>query len=313
MITRALFAGLLLFSASLITKAETPQYEASIDAFRLTTSNVVSFLTGAEFTRLEMPVSVASTGNYVYFFDAGLNGVYRYDRASQQAVTMNEPSARIASKDIDLFVNEFQELYVLDVAGGQVLRYDFQGNLTQVYRDPLNLNAPQAMCINPLNRHLFIADKYYSHVIEFGVGGNPVALHGLRVADNAGAGSHIIDMACGKESFYVVASLSKEVKRFTYQGQFIEGMSRNRVNRPSAMALDEKGRLYIADRYNDTINVFQDGTFVGAFGGSGSGPNGFRDIEDLWFDGPFLYVADSANRRIQVFIVRHYAAQGNQE
>ena len=294
-----------IFLLSLNIKAEALHYVTSIDAFRLSSNNFLSLLTGISVTPLDTPASVASRGGLIYFYDAGLNEVYQYEQASQKAkpISTRLKKAVSGSRDLKLYVSDFQELFVLDTVGGHIMQYDVFGNLIQTYADRLNLNAPQAMCINPANRHRFIADKYYSHVIEFGVGGAPVALHGLRESGRTRAGAHIIDMACDDTSFYVLSSLDKEIKRFDYQGRLVENIKRTQVRHPAAIALDNKGRLYVADDFDDTIKIYLHGKYTQTFGGTGSGIGYFRQIKDLWFDELYLSVADSANGRIQVFQV----------
>ena len=73
---------------------------------------------------------------------------------------------------------------------------------------------------------------------------------------------------------------------------------------PDYMALSPDGQsLYISDRWNDRVQVFDlDGHFKFTFGSSGSGPGQFGEPKQIAFDrqGNVL-VADRLNNRVQVF------------
>lgn len=76
-------------------------------------------------------------------------------------------------------------------------------------------------------------------------------------------------------------------------------------NRPTDVAFDRDGHVYIADGMgtNNRIAVFnRDGNWARGWGQTGSGPGQFNRIRGIVSDAAGnLYVADSGNNRIQVF------------
>jgi len=76
-------------------------------------------------------------------------------------------------------------------------------------------------------------------------------------------------------------------------------------SRPSDVAFDRAGNVYIADGFgtNNRIAVFsRDGNWVTGWGQTGSGQGQFNRIRGIVADGQGnLYVADAGNKRIQVF------------
>ena len=76
-------------------------------------------------------------------------------------------------------------------------------------------------------------------------------------------------------------------------------------NRPTDIAFDREGNVYIADGMgtNNRIAKFnRDGNWVAGWGQTGSGPGQFNKIMGIVTDSAGnLYVADAGNRRIQVF------------
>jgi hypothetical protein len=119
----------------------------------------------------------------------------------------------------------------------------------------------------------------------------------------------IADMTSGPRGLYVL-DRNPIIKVYTPDGKFIFGFSRNEVANPVAIAVDAYDRVYVADGFDDSIKVYVQEKFVGEIGGNGSAPGRFRFITDMYINQNFLYVADSMNGRVQVFVIeRLYAGQ----
>ena len=83
------------------------------------------------------------------------------------------------------------------------------------------------------------------------------------------------------------------------------GVPGDAFNRPSDVAWDRAGNIYVADGYggNDRIAKFnKDGDFLKSWGQTGSAQGQFNQIRGIASDAAGnLYVADAGNKRIQVF------------
>ena len=93
-------------------------------------------------------------------------------------------------------------------------------------------------------------------------------------------------------------------------GEKIEEANRHPVGRgtsfgrPTDIAWDSKGNLFISDGYVNSrvVKLEKNGTFVKQVGAFGSGPNQFNLPHTIAVDGKDrVYVGDRGNRRIQVF------------
>ena len=77
------------------------------------------------------------------------------------------------------------------------------------------------------------------------------------------------------------------------------------VDRPAdrhAVAVDSDGHVYVVEGLHDTVQIFgDDGRFLLAFGESGAGDGQFWLPAGIAIHDDFIYVADAANRRVQVF------------
>lgn len=83
------------------------------------------------------------------------------------------------------------------------------------------------------------------------------------------------------------------------------GINGDSFNRPSDVAWDRAGNIYVADGFgtNNRIAKFtKDGDFIKTWGRTGSGQGQFNQIRAMVADANGnLYVADAGNKRIQVF------------
>lgn len=90
----------------------------------------------------------------------------------------------------------------------------------------------------------------------------------------------------------IPAGLDMRVMKFDSHGKFLQqwgkpGKGRGEFNNPHALALDGKGRLYVADRANNRIQIFtQDGKFISEWKQFGR-PSGF------YIAGDRLYAIDA--------------------
>jgi outer membrane protein assembly factor BamB len=75
-------------------------------------------------------------------------------------------------------------------------------------------------------------------------------------------------------------------------------------NRPTDVAWDKAGNIFIADGYNNSrvVKVDKNGRWVKTWGERGTGPSQFNVLHSIANDANGnIYVADRTNRRIQVF------------
>ena len=73
--------------------------------------------------------------------------------------------------------------------------------------------------------------------------------------------------------------------------------------RPTGLAVDQEGNLYVCDTLNNRIEIFDaDGKFIRSFGKAGDGPGYFSRPKGVAIDSDgHVWVADGMQDRVQVF------------
>jgi tripartite motif-containing protein 71 len=173
-------------------------------------------------------------------------------------------------------------LYVADHGNNRVQKLDPRGRFLAVWgrnggegssgRAPAQFRLPRGVAVDAVG-DLYVADKDNNRIQEFGPDGRFIRMWGR----NGGDGT-----------------------RGTGNGEFAV---------PYSVAVDRGGRVFVADTFNNRIQVFTgQGVFLARFGrNGGSGEPGTGAGE---FRGPYgvaadcrgnLYVSDEENNRIQKF------------
>jgi DNA-binding beta-propeller fold protein YncE len=210
--------------------------------------------------------------------DSNLPPIMQFDSSGKFLKSFGEglfvfPHSLYVDKDDNLWVTDSG---IRNGKGNQVLKISPEGKvlLTLGKRgvlggSPDNFVGPSDVAIGP-NGDIFIADGHAA-----------LALGGGEFYGNAGAreGSRM------------------RILKFSRDGTFIkawgkEGTGPGEFNMPHGIALDSTGRVFVADRGNNRIQIFdQDGTFLDEWRQFGKPCGIFIDAKDI------LYVADSDSNK----------------
>ncbi|MBU0993416.1 MAG: 6-bladed beta-propeller [Proteobacteria bacterium] len=108
---------------------------------------------------------------------------------------------------------------------------------------------------------------------------------------------------------YVADLKNDRIQIFTKDGKFVKSFGRTgsgpgELKAPAGISFDKDDNLYVGEIGNDRIQVFnKDGAFLTMWGKKGAGNGEFGNIHGVIVDRDtdWIYVADTANNRIQVF------------
>jgi len=249
--------------------------------------------------RMMNPVAVGGVNNYLYIVDSGLRIVFRYDLVTRQIQPIGNVGSQFVGEPGNIYVARDQTFYIVDSMGKQVFHFDEQGNVLEVIQDLANLSRPMDVAVNELTGEVLIADGSFSHVLVFNKFGKTVRAIGQR-GTGPGRFRAITGMTVGDEGLYVLDRLELPVQVVTMNGDYKYSFGESHHTFPTAIAVNEDGIVYVADKSDNTIRIYQDAELLSVFGGTGSAPGRFRSITSMWVNNDLLYVADSMNMRVQV-------------
>jgi DNA-binding beta-propeller fold protein YncE len=112
-----------------------------------------------------------------------------------------------------------------------------------------------------------------------------------------------------EEKVYVADLKNDRVQVFDLKGKFLfawgkTGAAEGEFKAPAGIGIDKNDNIYVTEIGNDRVQVFdKTGKFLTAFGKKGSGDGEFGNLHGMIVDKTtgWVYVADTANNRIQVF------------
>ena len=278
-------------------------------------------------TRLQRPTAVAERDHNLYIVDEDQELLYEYDTVSRRmsvlkdlrslatagpkpfmsvtpgVSTQNELQGGRAIDITDVYVAGDHSYYLADGFGHRVLHYSHDGDLLGTFHDSLNLGRPVSIDVDESNGDVYVADGLFDHILVFNSAGELWRMLGDRGLED-GEFLNITAMTRGPEGVYVTARLGKRGQVLDQgSGRFRYAFQDDTLVFPDSIAVDENGRAYVSDFFNNSIKIFDHGRLQATVGGTGASPGRFKGIADLTLGNGFLYVADSLNGRIQVFRV----------
>lgn len=242
---------------------------AFVQVFDKTTGKFVSRFGGKgdEDANLEKPegISVAPNGD-IYVADYTTGDVKVYDKDYQWKSTFSEygsePGQNIKSEFTDIYDGKY---YMPEAGNHRVSVWDLNGNFQFLFGGMGNgegqMNNPESCKFNSQG-HAYVADLKNDRIQVFDKDGKFLFTWG----------------STGSEP-----------------GQF---------KAPAGIGIDKDDNVYITEIGNDRVQVFdKQGNFITTWGSKGSGNGQFGNLHGIIVDKQtgWIYIADTANNRIQVY------------
>ena len=238
--------------------------------------------------------AVGARGTFLYVFDAGRQQIFRYDLVRQ---TMTAFATYPGAKVTALAVAPDQSVYAADSGAQKVLHLSQDGRPLQTFSNPRELAQPVALALDQASGNLSVADGLYKHVVVF----NNLGL--LLDLVTPGEALGIVAMARGPAGLYLLDRIGRQVIVIGRDEQEQPGFGAESLKDPAAVAVDQFGRVFVADNFERAIKIFKEGQLIGSVGPDGPTPVIFSRIGGLWLEGNTLYAADSLMGRVQSFTV----------
>ena len=209
-------------------------------------------------------IAVDSKGN-LYVADQKVGAIFIFNTETREVELIKNRTQAHFVRIIGLAMDDGDRLFVSDPGLRHILVFNAAHKAEDVITE--GLVSPGAMAIDRENRLLYVSDVELDQVLVYD------------------------------------ADTLKLIRKMGTTGHKHELTSPGDFARPSGLAVDADGNLYVADTLNDRIEIFDaDGKFISAFGKNGDGPGYFARPKGVAIDGDgHIWVADGMQDRVQVF------------
>jgi sugar lactone lactonase YvrE len=203
--------------------------------------------------------------NNLYIADQKVGAIFIFNTETRDLDMIKNKTHAHFARIIGLAMDDSDRLFVSDPGMRHVLVF----NAAHVAEDVINdgMVNPGALAIDRENRLLYVSDIELDQVLVYDA-------DSLKLLRKIGTAGHHHEL--------------------TSPGDFA---------RPSGLAVDQEGNLYVCDTLNNRIEIFDaDGKFISTFGKNGDGPGYFSRPKGVAIDRDgHIWVADGMQDRVQVF------------
>jgi DNA-binding beta-propeller fold protein YncE len=203
--------------------------------------------------------------NNLYVADQKVGAIFIFNTTTRELDMIKNKTHAHFVRIIGLAMDDNDRLFVSDIGLKHVLVFDANHKVEDMITD--GLAAPSGLAIDRENRLLYVSDVELDQVLVYDA-------DSLKLLRKLGTTGHKHEL--------------------TTPGDFAK---------PTGLAVDHDGNLYVADTLNNRIEIFDaDGQFVRTFGKNGDGPGYFARPKGVAIDGDgHIWVADGVQDRVQVF------------
>lgn len=267
----------------------------------------LGLLTGAEEgetrdARFARPFGVAfSPGGTLVVSDPDAPAVLRFGSSGAFEAELSCPSLPWQAP-MGLTVSSLGDVFVADGGRGSVVRWA-AGGCTAIGAG--QLTRPTGVALS--GDRIFVADPPAHRVLAFSIAGALVGSWGTRGAES-GQFNFPTDVAAAPDgSIWVVDALNFRIAHLSGDGAWLgafgtEGDSGAGLARPKGVHVDARSRIYVSDAQRDVVLVFSgDGVLDYVLGAPGADPGRFAHPAGIDVRDDRVVVADSQNRRVQIF------------
>ena len=192
-----------------------------------------------------------------------------------------------------------------------VFIYSFETEKVELIKNGVNarFKLPTGLAVDDADK-LFVSDSELKHVLVFtkdhkveaSISDGMVRPAGLAV-DNENRFLYVADSERDQVLVYDADAPYKFLRAIGKPSGKHDLVEPGSFSRPTNVAVDKDGNVYVADTFNNRIEIFDaDGNFIREFGKPGDGPGYFARPKGVAVDSDgHIWVADAIQDRVQAF------------
>jgi sugar lactone lactonase YvrE len=224
------------------------------------------------------PFGIANdTYGNIYITQEGEHKVFKYNQSGALLLSFGTLSNSDGQFDQPYGIAvDNEKIYVVDSFNHRIQIFDINGNYSSKFgsygSSSLQLNFPKGIAIDKDGK-IYVADTYNHRIMIFNNSGTSL----LRWIGNKKTGTGTPPPPSS-------------------------GIGQSEFNFPKGVAIDNEGKIYVADTGNSRVQIFnQDGSFIKEFGNQGTANGEFLFPEGILVNKGKIYVVDTGNHRVQIF------------
>lgn len=181
----------------------------------------------------------------------------------------------------------------------EMIKNGFQARFGMVIGLALD-DADRLFASDSVNRRVLVFDP--QHKLEISISEGMQDPGGIAI-DNENRFLYVADAGLDQILVYDADPPYKLLRRIGTAGKQHTLTTPGDFAKPTNVALDDDGNLYVTDTWNNRVQIFDaDGNFIRAFGKAGDGPGYFARPKGIAVDSDrHIWVADAVQDRVQVF------------
>lgn len=209
-------------------------------------------------------IAIDSKGN-LYVADQKVGAIFIFNTETREVEMIKNKTHAHFARIIGLAMDDGDRLFVADPGLRHILVFDSTHKAEDVITD--GMVEPSMLAIDKENRLLYVSDIKLDQILVYDA-------DSFKLKRTIGTTGHNHEL--------------------TSPGDFAK---------PTGLAVDSEGNLYVCDTLNNRIEVFDaDGKFIKTYGKNGDGPGYFSRPKGIAIDGDdHIWVADGMQDRVQVF------------
>lgn len=260
------------------------------------------WIAGPKARNMVRPYAIAGEGKRLAVADPGVGVVHLYDMAGGDYERIEWAGKQLLQSPVGVaFAGD--KLYVADSALGRIFIFDAQGTLTRTIE---GVERPTGLAWDPQAGRLYVTDTLSHSIVVLDADGKRLFEFGSR-GTGEGEFNYPSHLTLADGRLYVNDTMNFRLQAFDLDGKFISsfgshGDGTGDFAQPKGIGVDSEGHIYVVDALFNRVQIFDKaGALLLVFGGDGTAPGEFWLPSGLHIVGDRIYVADSYNRRVQIF------------
>lgn len=262
-----------------------------------------NYIAGEQQNAMIRPYALAVDGHRIAVADPGMRAIHLFDTAENKYQKITRIDKQLLVSPVGISIGP-DRLYISDSFLKKVFILDSQGNYISVID---GMSRPTGIVFDPNSKRLYVADTLDHRICVFDAEGKKLFEFGKRGGKTGNDFNFPTHLFLSSGKLYVNDTMNFRLQIFDLDGNYISsfgshGDSSGYFAQPKGIGTDTEGHIYVVDAVFHRVQIFNpEGRFLLDFGGYGRQHGQFLLPTGLCIDQDKIYVADSYNRRVQVF------------